>query len=70
MRPNIQKNTEAELSYRIRHREYGFVNGEWHMLIQGKPIFPIEIRLYISPETDKMYSEALRTHNPLADWWG
>jgi hypothetical protein len=70
MRPTIQKHTEAELTYRIRHREYGFVNGKWQMLIQGKPTFPVEIQLYISPETDEMYLEALRIHNPLAEWWG
>jgi hypothetical protein len=70
MRPPIRKETEIELEYKIRHGQYGFINGEWHRIVRIRDSYPVEIKLYISPENDKMYKEALKTHNPLAEWWG
>jgi Transcription initiation factor IIA, gamma subunit len=63
------KETETSLKYKIRVRTYGFIDGKWWFIMNNKKIYTVDIEFYISADDDKMYGNALKYNNPLAEWW-
>jgi len=63
------KETEITLKYKIRVRSYGFIDGKWWFIMNNKKVYEVNIELYISADDDKMYRDALKYNNPLAEWW-
>jgi hypothetical protein len=61
------KNTLLQLEYRIRHSNFGFVNGQWYYIHKRKPLFDIDIQIVDDPDTDKNYERYLEHHNPLSE---
>jgi hypothetical protein len=67
MEPQKQILSLAQLNWRLLHRTYGFVDGEWYYIHKNKPLFSIVIELTDGdPEISKRYQEWLDTlFNPL-----
>jgi hypothetical protein len=64
-----RKETEISLKYKIRTRNYGFIDGQWWFIMNNRKLFEVEIELYISADDDKIYEKGLKYDNPLAPWW-